>query len=408
MDSDALNTFLTVHRRGGISNAAKALHRSQPAISRRIALLEQELGVPLFDRVAGRTMLSDAGRVMVPYAERAVAAAQDAENAVRALARPNSGPVALAVVGTLAGGRLSTIMKRFASEHPDVNFTLRTATSAEVSALIRRGEATIGLRYDRDRSGDLDCELLIAEPLQVVCAPDHARAGRRVARLADLRGERWIAFPELPGRREISASHVFALFPTHGLGEIEWTPVDSLTAQKRLVEAGFGIALLSQSDVAEELGSSAIATIGVRDLAASRRFYEKVIGLILTAEEDDTLYYRGVEEACHHSLVLRKGADVACARLGLRVFMDADLDKLKAFFEAHGCTTAWAEVPHQGRTLHAAVAALLHRFRDVLFMPASGDEGSSVRCPTHSQALKETAARYRHEDSSFSYRRLPM
>jgi DNA-binding transcriptional LysR family regulator len=78
MDSDALLTFLTVHRRGGISSAAKTLHRSQPAISRRIALLEQELGVPLFERIAGRTMLSDAGRVMVPYAERAVAAAQDA------------------------------------------------------------------------------------------------------------------------------------------------------------------------------------------------------------------------------------------------------------------------------------------------------------------------------------------
>jgi DNA-binding transcriptional LysR family regulator len=55
MDSDALNTFLVVHRSGGISSAAKALHRSQPAISRRIALLEQELGVPLFERVAGHT-----------------------------------------------------------------------------------------------------------------------------------------------------------------------------------------------------------------------------------------------------------------------------------------------------------------------------------------------------------------
>ena len=145
MDSDALLTFLTVHRRGGISSAAKALHRSQPAISRRIALLERELGVPLFERIAGRTMLSDAGRVMVPYAERAVAAAQDAENAVRALARPNSGPVALAVVGTLAGGRLSAILKRFAVEHPEVELSLRTATSAEVSDMIRRGEATIGL-----------------------------------------------------------------------------------------------------------------------------------------------------------------------------------------------------------------------------------------------------------------------
>jgi DNA-binding transcriptional LysR family regulator len=273
MDSDALNTFLVVHRRGGISNAAKALHRSQPAISRRIALLEQELGVPLFERVAGRTMLSDAGRVMVPYAERAVAAAHDAENAVRALARPNSGPVALAVVGTLAGSRLSGIMKRFASEHPDVDLTLRTATSAEVSDLIRRGEATIGLRYDQDRSRDLDCELLFAEPLQVVCAPDHALAGRRVARLADLRGERWIAFPVVPGRREITASHVFALFQTHGLGEVDWTPVDSLTAQKRLVEAGFGIALLSQSNAAEELGSSAISTIGAGDLAATHDIF---------------------------------------------------------------------------------------------------------------------------------------
>ena len=66
MDSDALNTFLMVHHRGGISNAAKALHRTQPAISRRIALLEQELGMPLFERVAGRTVLSDAGRVMGP------------------------------------------------------------------------------------------------------------------------------------------------------------------------------------------------------------------------------------------------------------------------------------------------------------------------------------------------------
>jgi DNA-binding transcriptional LysR family regulator len=268
MDSGALNTFLIVYRRGGISNAAKVLHRSQPAISRRIALLEEELGVPLFERIAGRTVLSDAGKVMVPYAERAVAAAQDAENAVRALTHSNSGPVALAVVGTLAGGGLAAIMKRFAREHSDVDLTLRTATSGEVSGLIRRGEATIGLRYDISRSDELDYERLFTEPLQVVCAPDHPRAGSRVARLADLRLERWIAFPEVPGRREITASHVFALFQTHGLGEIDWTPVDSLTAQKRLIEAGLGIALLARSHFADELRSSTLATIGVGDLAA--------------------------------------------------------------------------------------------------------------------------------------------
>ncbi|MBR0952672.1 LysR family transcriptional regulator [Bradyrhizobium canariense] len=269
MDSDALNTFLAVHRRGGISNAAKFLLRSQPAISRRIALLEQELGVPLFDRSAGRTMLSDAGRVLIPYAERAVAAAQDAEQAIRALTKQSAGPVSLAVTGTLADNRLSKIMAAFAKENPGVALTLRTATSAEVSGLVRRGEATIGLRYNMDRSRDLDCQAILTEALQVVCAPDHPLAGKRVKRLAELGGERWIAFPEVPGRREIAAAHVFALFLTRGLSDVEWTAVDSLTAQKRLVESGFGLALLAESHVAEELSSAAIATVAVGDLVAS-------------------------------------------------------------------------------------------------------------------------------------------
>jgi DNA-binding transcriptional LysR family regulator len=269
MDSDALNTFLAVHRRGGISNAARFLHRSQPAISRRIALLEQELGVPLFERVAGRTLLSDAGRVLIPYAERAVAAAQDAEQAVRALTKQTSGPVSLAVTGTLADSRLSGIMKGFARAHRGVALTLRTATSAEVSALVRRGEATIGLRYNLDRSRDLDCEPILSEKLQVVCAPDHPLAGRRVKRLAQLASERWIAFPEIQGRPEVAAAHIFALFLTQGLGDVVWTAVDSLTAQKRLVESGFGLALLAQSHVAEELGSGAMSTIAVGDLSAN-------------------------------------------------------------------------------------------------------------------------------------------
>jgi DNA-binding transcriptional LysR family regulator len=62
---------------------------------------------------------------------------------------------------------------------------------------------------------------------------------------------------------------VFALFMTQGMGEIDWTPVDSLTAQKRLVEAGLGIALLGQSNAAEELRASTIATIRVGNLTAS-------------------------------------------------------------------------------------------------------------------------------------------
>lgn len=268
MDSEVLETFLIVYRLQGFSRAARVLHRTQPAISRRISMLEQELGAPVFERKSGGIVLSQAGRVLVPYAERALAAMQDGASAVRALRMENAGPLSIAAVGTLAGPDLGAVLKRFAENHPAVDLTLRTARSMEVSDLVRLGEVTIGLRYDPDRSPDLQCEELGAQPLLVVCAAGHPLAGRSIASLKPLRNERWLAFPEIPGQREISASHVFGLFLAHGLGEVHWTPVDSLTAQKRLVEAGFGMALMSENHVTEELAAGTIGVIRVKGLGA--------------------------------------------------------------------------------------------------------------------------------------------
>lgn len=220
----------------------------------------------LFERTSNGIALSQAGRVLLPYAERALAALQDAETAVSALKTENAGPLSLAVVGTLASTSLTSILKRFAADCPSVDLALQTTRSTEVSDLVRRGEATIGIRYDRDRSPDLHYERLGLEKMAVACSMDHELAGRSIKSLAELVSERWLAFPEIPGQREIWASHVFSVFQTFGLGEIEWTPVDSLTAQKRLVEAGFGLALMTESAVAEERAAGTLATIDVRDL----------------------------------------------------------------------------------------------------------------------------------------------
>lgn len=267
MDSEALKTFVTIHRANGFSSAAEQLHRSQPAISRRIALLEAELGAPLFERVAGGAVLSQAGRVLLPHAERVLAAIKDAAQALAALRSDDAGTVSLAVVGTLANTELTSVLKRFSARLPGVELSLRTATSAEVSDLVRRGEADIGLRYHDDPSPDLICEALAPEKLMVACGCDHRLAGKAVRSLAALRGERGLAFPLGPNRSEI-ASHIHAQFLIRGIGDFRWTPVDSLTAQKRLVEAGFGIALLPESSIKEERSAKTIATIRVGDLTA--------------------------------------------------------------------------------------------------------------------------------------------
>ncbi len=268
-DGEALKTFVAIHRANSFSEAAKRLHRSQPAISRRIALLEQELGALLFERTSVGVVLSQAGRVLVPYAERALSALQDAADAVRGLQSGDAGPVSVALVGTLASTSLTTTLNRFAVEFPDVKLALRTATSLEVSDLVRRGEVTIGLRYFDDPAPDLACTTICDEKLVVACGREHRLAGKTVRSLRSLKRERWLAFPAASGRTEATAQSIHAHFLSRGIGGIDSTPVDSLTAQKRLIEAGFGIALIQHSAIKEERASKSLATINVIDLDAA-------------------------------------------------------------------------------------------------------------------------------------------
>src|SRR6266545_2498072 len=144
MDIDQIRTFVAISRLKSFSRAADALHRSQPAISRRIELLNEELGAPMFERVNGGIALTDAGMALLPHAEAVLAAAKDGIDAVRALRNGESGRVSVALVGTLANDSFTAVLRRFQKSHPRIAIELQTANSREVGDLVRRGEATLG------------------------------------------------------------------------------------------------------------------------------------------------------------------------------------------------------------------------------------------------------------------------
>jgi len=96
------------------------------------------------------------------------------------------------------------------------------------------------------------------------------------------------------------------------------------------------------------------AVLTVRDLGASRAFYEDTIGLRVEHADDDALYFRGMEERNHHSLVLKRGSEPVAERLGFKVGSEEDLDRAHAFFKRSQLPAEFVEVPFQGRTLHAA------------------------------------------------------
>ncbi|HWN56410.1 MAG TPA: LysR family transcriptional regulator, partial [Methylomirabilota bacterium] len=108
MEIDQVETFVAIVRRGGFTRAAASLHLSQPAVSRRLDLLERELGRPLFDRTRGGARLTEAGQAFLPHAEALLASMRDGVEAVAGLDRTDRGAVTVALVGTLASTALTT------------------------------------------------------------------------------------------------------------------------------------------------------------------------------------------------------------------------------------------------------------------------------------------------------------
>jgi DNA-binding transcriptional LysR family regulator len=270
MELDHVQAFLAIVRSGGFTRASSSLHLSQPAISRRIDLLERELGAPLFERMRSGTVLSDAGRAFLPHAEALQAQLQDGIAAVHALRGASHGTVTLAIVGTLASTSLTDRLRRFRASYPAVDLRIRTALSAETSALVRRGDANLGLRYERDPDPELSSTTIHEEQLVPVCAPDHVLARKRTVKPDALAGQRWIAFPPRPGAaREPYASALEQRLAICGLHASEIIPIDSLTAQKRMVSAGFGLALLPASSIDEELRAGTLLALRIPALRAT-------------------------------------------------------------------------------------------------------------------------------------------
>jgi DNA-binding transcriptional LysR family regulator len=270
MEMIEIEAFLAVVHEGQITRAALLLHLSQPAVSRRIETLESELGVRLFERLPQGVRLTAAGGAFRPHAERIAAAATDALRAIRDLDEASSGQIAIALVGTLASTSLPRRLRLVRERFPAVRLTLRTARSDLVSQLVRQGEADVGLRYFLDPGPGLVSLPVGDEDLVVVAAADDPLASRSLVRPEYLAAIPWVSYPV----GTASSGEPFASLLRRQLGLIGVEPetmieIDSLTAQKRLIEAGFGVGMVPLSAIAEEVRLGTLVVLPVPDLAAT-------------------------------------------------------------------------------------------------------------------------------------------
>src|SRR5919206_3201991 len=180
-----LTYFLAAAEHGSFSAAAEELHLAQPSLSEQIRRLEAELGVALFTRAGRGLTLTEAGRLLVPHAQRTLAAADEAAASVREVRDLTGGTVAF---GTFAGAHhylLGGLVQEFRAKHPNVRVRAVGQNSAEVADAVRDGRLEAGLIVLPIDDRGLDVRPAMREELLYVSAdPQRLREPMTAERLA--------------------------------------------------------------------------------------------------------------------------------------------------------------------------------------------------------------------------------
>jgi DNA-binding transcriptional LysR family regulator len=177
MDIAALQAFLAIAETGSFSRAAERIYLTQPAISKRIALLERELGATLFDRVGRRVQLTPAGQALAARARELLKDFEDVRRVITNLAGTIGGELRLAMSHHVGLHRLPPALKRFHDTHPDVRLDLRFMDSEQACQAVAQGELEVAIvTLPPQKNPILRSEQIWDDPLDFVVGHEHPLA----------------------------------------------------------------------------------------------------------------------------------------------------------------------------------------------------------------------------------------
>jgi len=247
MELRHLRYFIAVAEAENVSRAALKLHVSQPALSRQIRDLEEELGFKLLERSAKSVRLTEAGKTFQVEALAVLQRVQEALKTARAVATGGRGELHVGYAPSLTTRILPPALRAFQAGSPNVRVLLHDLSTEEMLARLRDGALQIAflVRPSPAMLRGLRFENLRRESLRLAVAPGHPLARRRTVRLAEFAREPLIAYSrkEYPEYHEALATFFATIKAKPQVAE-EHDGIASLAAA---VEAGGGVALVSES-----------------------------------------------------------------------------------------------------------------------------------------------------------------
>ncbi len=262
MELRQVETFRTVAEELSFSRAATKLGYVQSSVSAQVAALEQELGVPFFDRLGRRIALTDAGEVMLSYSEKLLALAEEAREAVVDAVvgyGEVTGSLTVSAPETLLTYRLPRLLVLFHERHPKVRLSVRPSAIGRLLGETRRAveEARVHVAFVLDEPMEvegLSVETMIGENVTVIAPASHALASSDLVMPRDLSGET-VLLPEAPQSGCAYRAQFERQLSAAGVVPPEKLEFQSIEAVKRCVAAGMGISVLPTVAVEGDLAA---------------------------------------------------------------------------------------------------------------------------------------------------------
>lgn len=214
METQNLKAFVLVAEAESFSIAAQKLHLTQPAVSKRVAQLEEQLDTPLFDRIGRHVSLTEAGRALLPHARAVQLELQAAERSVRDLAGEVAGELRLATSHHIGLHRLPPVLSYFSKAYPSVQIDIDFMDSEQAYDLTLRGEVELAVvTLAPTMVPNIVTQTIWQDPLDFMVQEGHKLSGRKKVDLKTLSTHPAI----LPGMNTYTGQIVKSLFDSREL-----------------------------------------------------------------------------------------------------------------------------------------------------------------------------------------------
>ncbi|MGW9124090.1 LysR family transcriptional regulator [Paenibacillus chitinolyticus] len=232
-----LQYFLAVARLEHMTEAARSLHVTQSSLSKTIQRLEEDLGVPLFDRTGRRLRLNEFGSRFLRRAERALFELKQGKQEMRDLSGLEHSTLELAVT---TASTLPNILRAFRKKIPDIQFHVQMLATQEMVTLLHRGEVDFCLSSPPIEGEDIECQIVCIDPILVAVPMGHRLAERTSVSLTELRDEWFVGVKRGYGTRDL----VDSVCNSVGFAPKYVYEGDEPARLSALVEAEIGIAFI--------------------------------------------------------------------------------------------------------------------------------------------------------------------